>query len=55
MMGTSMIDRLSDYLRERRIRKIRRDTLRRLLRQCYAADEIKARSPAQVARMARDQ
>lgn len=53
-----MIQRLTDYLRERRIQRIKREVLslglsiadRRRLWEAYA-DEIKARSPAQVARM----
>lgn len=50
--------RLTDWLRERRIKKIKREVLtpgldiatRRRLWEAYA-DEIKARSPQQVARM----
>lgn len=57
-----MIQRLTDYLRERRIQRIKREVLspglpiadRRRLWEAYA-DEIKARSPAQVARMERAQ
>ena len=53
-----MIRRLTDYLRERRIQKIKREVLapgldiatRRRLWEAYAV-EINSRSPQQVARM----